>query len=187
MSIKSVLCIEGKFSVFFSCVRDIYIPVVYLGEQLFKVCECAARCICHCDAQVMKFEPAPIIQSATQPFLVSSRNAPPHCIALTTLKTAVQQTSSLMDWVPISESSNMATRGWLLFLVLTVSFYVCHGKKKVTKEVKNKQTYIKYLVRSLNLFLKCQYVLATNSKATRICPRLKLHSIKLKMTSLPAN
>ena len=43
---------------------------------------------------------------------------------------------SLMDWVPISESSNMAARGWFLFLVLTVSFCVCYGKKKVTKEVK---------------------------------------------------
>ncbi|XP_073252496.1 dolichyl-diphosphooligosaccharide--protein glycosyltransferase subunit TUSC3-like isoform X2 [Porites lutea] len=39
-----------------------------------------------------------------------------------------------MDWVPISESSNMAARGWSLFLVLTVSFCVCYGKKKVTKE-----------------------------------------------------
>ena len=47
-----------------------------------------------------------------------------------------------MDWVPISESSNMAAPGWLtLFLVLTVSFCGCYGKKKVTKEVK-KQTYI---------------------------------------------
>ena len=52
-----------------------------------------------------------------------------------------QARDSLMDWVPISESSNMAARGWFLFLVLTVSFCVCYGKKKVTKEVK-KQTYI---------------------------------------------
>ena len=46
-----------------------------------------------------------------------------------------------MDWVPISESSNMAARGWFLFLVLTVSFCVCYGKKKVTKEVKKKKLY----------------------------------------------
>ena len=48
---------------------------------------------------------------------------------------------SLMDWVPISESSNMAARGWFLFLVLTVSFCVCYGKKKVTKEVKKTNLY----------------------------------------------
>lgn len=57
-----------------------------------------------------------------------------------------------MDWVPISESSNMAALGWL-FLVLTVSFYVCYGKKKVTKEVK-KKNYIIVSSQELKSFLK---------------------------------
>ena len=49
----------------------------------------------------------------------------------------------------------MAAPGWLtLFLVLTVSFCGCNGKKKVTKEVKKKQTYIIESSEDLKSFLK---------------------------------
>ena len=96
---------------------------------------------------------------------------------------------SLMDWVPISESSNMAARGWFLFLVLTASFYVCYGKKKVTKEVK-KQIYIIISSQQRKSFKMLTYFgdeFESDAHLFKIKTPPYCCSIKLKMTSLPAN
>lgn len=93
-----------------------------------------------------------------------------------------------MDWVPISESSNMAACGWL-FLVLTISFCVCYGKKKVTKEVK-KKTYIIVSSQELKSFLKMLTCFGDEFESDAHLSKIKTPhccSIKLKMTSLPAN
>ena len=95
-----------------------------------------------------------------------------------------------MDWVPISESSNMAARGWFLFLVLTVSCCVCYGKKKVTKEVK-KKSYIIVSSQELKSFLKMLTCFGDEFESDAHLSKIKTPhyccSIKLKMSSLPAN